>query len=488
MNGAGLELNQHVSPAALELAPDPSSDTDGTIKRPAIETRMHLVEADIPEHRQEQAENFHRLYQAQSGQRIETIKRLYSELGEPKHLIVTLFCGKYLPLFENWLRSCSRNDIPVRHRTLAFCLDIDAATKSRNLGVQTYFIDPDVYPQAGHSDLFGDASFRRTMLYKNAVMLDALQLGARVLFQDTDLIWFKDPFVYLENENNSCDIQIMYDGPNGLYKPLHANTGFIYLQPNDATKAVLETALYNSASILCVGGHQFPFNKILNHFIRQRLLRLQVLPQRLFLNGHLFNLVRGVSPEAKNWEEDGIVLHYSWTGTMTEKFQKLLKFGLDFLGLAIDMKPYESELEVSGKSDVERGGTSGSGDEATEPGPGKINLTLYLAGQDALYLTCDQSAPILRILFNTVLGKYKSKRNSLIHLKIDDEEGSKDIYLRGAQINRIETEPPLTNGFLDSIGRERMNLRSFAGRLLKRSIKRVVFGNRKAMKAKPEME
>lgn len=475
MNAGERELDQYVSPSALDLSSVSFSDDSNPVGKPAIERRTYLIDAEVPTYRKEQAEEFHHLYQTQSCQRMDTIQKLYSELGKPNHLIVMLFCGKYLPLFKNWLLSCSRNDIYVRNRTIAFCLDAESATISKELGIKTYFIDPDVYPQAGHCELFGDASFRKTMLYKNAVMLDALQLGATVLFQDTDLIWFKDPFLYLKNHNDEYDIQIMYDGPNRLCKPLHANTGFIYLQPNAITKAALETALYNSASILFVGGHQVPFNQILHHFIQQKLLRLQVLPQHLFLNGHLFNRTWGVSPEAKNWKEEGIVLHYSWTGTMLEKVQKLEKFDLNYLGPNINDEPTQSATQAEDNSDTDRSETiEAPTQKTTEPGPGRVNLTLYITGQEPLYLTCNQNAPILRILFNTLLGKRKGSRNSLIHLQIDDDEGSKDIYLRSTRLNAIETEPSLPADLFQRLDKTHPPLMTRTVGFLKRSVKRIV--------------
>ena len=66
----------------------------------------------------------------------------------------------------------------------------------------------------------------------------------------------------------------------------------------------------------------------------------------------------------------------------------------------------------------------------------------------------------------------------MIHLQIDDDNGSKDTYLRSAQIIGIETEPPLDDDFLESLGKNQIKLTTVAVRLLKRAVKRIVFPKR----------
>ena len=57
----------------------------------------------------------------------------------------------------------------------------------------------------------------------------------------------------------------------------------------------------------------------------------KVLPQTVFLNGHLFNLKNGARDVATNWQNDGYVVHYSWTANREEKQQKIKKFGFNCL-------------------------------------------------------------------------------------------------------------------------------------------------------------
>ena len=73
---------------------------------------------------------------------------------------------------------------------------------------------------------------------------------------------------------------------------------------------------------------QAPLNRIVAHYAAHNLVRVRVLPEHRYLNGHLFNLERGVRPAAGAWRDDGVVLHYSWTGNLAQKRAKLERFDL----------------------------------------------------------------------------------------------------------------------------------------------------------------
>ncbi len=216
---------------------------------------------------------------------------------------------------------------------MCFALDEAAAQKTRELGVKCYFLDPSRYTKGGHANTFGDGNFTKTVIYKNAIIYDMLQLGVNVLFQGVDLVWFKDPLPYLLEHSNSFDILAMHDGINPLHRPYFANSGFMYIEGGEVGLAVFETALRNSSMIMGARSHQKPLNRIFQHFAVHNVLRLRILPEALFANGHLFNLVRGVRPAAGDWQNNAIVLHYSWTGTAAEKIMKLDKFGINYIGL-----------------------------------------------------------------------------------------------------------------------------------------------------------
>jgi hypothetical protein len=429
----GFELEQDVSESTLCLI------RSGTSEQPSVTgQKMQLVDVDIPSSAYAKAEAFHSLYRSNDTERMELLNSIFKDLDRPKELIVMLFCKNYYPFFLNWVRSCERHGIDPRGRLIAFTLDSESAAKTEALGVKTCFLDPALYAPAGNSKVFGDLPFRSTMLYKNAIIHDALKLDASILFQDTDLVWFKDPLPYLKGNNEDCDIQIMFDGPNPRYKPVHGNSGFIYIRPNAASRALFETALRNSAVIL-LSGHQFPLVRIMDFFARNNLLKLNVLPEHLFLNGHLFNLKRGVLPGAGNWEEEGIVLHYSWTAHRNDKFRKLIKFGMSYL----DPKDIPSDMSLDTDSDQDHKSTAAP--KPTTNNSQDCTVTVYLADQDPLELICNQNSPIFRALLLALRdSELGNSHDVLIHLRLDQDDRTRDIFLRSSQISQIQVNPPLS--------------------------------------------
>jgi len=292
---------------------------------------LDLVNEPLKDHLVQLAESFHLRYHSEKQNRLQALGEIYDDLGQPGDVIVMLYCKKFFSLFKNWLASCAAHNIPVKQRLITFTLDREAEEQTRALGVKSYCLSPDIYAEAGGSGEYGDKAFSNTMFYKNAVINDVLGFGANVLFQDVDLVWLKDPFTYFGNQVQGFDLCIMYDGPNPNYRPLYANSGFIYAISNNVNKALFETAMRNTASIFQNRSHQKPLVKIMTYFANHNLISLKVLPQTLFLNGHLFNLKQGVREKAGDWEKNGYAVHYSWTRNMDDKRQKIRKFGLDYL-------------------------------------------------------------------------------------------------------------------------------------------------------------
>jgi hypothetical protein len=63
------------------------------------------------------------------------------------------------------------------------------------------------------------------------------------------------------------------------------------------------------------------------------VLKLKILPESLFLNGHLFNSERGIKPEAVDWRGKGCVVHYSWSVNRVQKLEKMNQFGFSYTSL-----------------------------------------------------------------------------------------------------------------------------------------------------------
>ena len=86
-----------------------------------------------------------------------------------------------------------------------------------------------------------DRIFVDMMWYKAFALFLLLRKNINVLFQDVDLVWFKDPFPFFHDEirkskeravKTGSDIEGFFsdDGQRSLrYAPFYANSGFYYL-------------------------------------------------------------------------------------------------------------------------------------------------------------------------------------------------------------------------------------------------------------------
>jgi hypothetical protein len=230
----------------------------------------------------------------------------------------------FLDIFENWVRSCDRHGIEVRSWSLFFAADPAAQRGAEALGFRSYF-DPDSYGElpSPAAEAFADASFRRLMFLKSAAVLDALELGQDVLFQDVDLVWFRDPLPWLlDPSRRPLDAQFMDDGANPAYFPFHANTGFFLLRNRPAVLRLWRRVVASTQRILDCGSQQ----RVVNEELPLSSLRLGILPPEDFANGHLWH-----SDGRNRLPPNPFVTHCSWTKNREHKIEKYRQQGLWYL-------------------------------------------------------------------------------------------------------------------------------------------------------------
>ena len=169
------------------------------------------------------------------------------------------------------------------------------------------------------------------------------------------------------------------------------------------------------------------------------MLKLKILEQSLFLNGHLFSLSEEVRSEAGDWEKDGIVFHYSWTGTKQEKFDKLEKYGfkyLDFKGI------FESQPILKPKTRIIK---PGKVKEIQVDNHNTINVIIYFSDKSTLDFVCDKNSSMFEILFReNHLSNLFPNRNLVVSLLLDEEDQQSEFMLETSNIENILVHPPLS--------------------------------------------
>jgi len=284
----------------------------------------------VARHRQSQVDRARELREAfEAGRSIR--QRELRSLLRYRHrdntvLAMTLNRG-FSDLLLNWVESCDRHGIEVRSWTLIAALDEETAQLFESRGFAVYLASPAYGCQSPDpATVFGDRIFRDMMFPKTAVVQDLLSIGHDVLFQDVDVVWRKDPGEFLLHpERHLLDAQFMYDGPNPNYAPLHANSGFFFLRNNERSRAFWRQAFDHFDKVYAYGGQQRHVNLLLvaRYF---RGLKLDILPEADFANGHLFT-----SDDVSRLPPDPYVIHCSWTRNLEHKMEKYLLANLWYL-------------------------------------------------------------------------------------------------------------------------------------------------------------
>ena len=90
---------------------------------------------------------------------------------------------------------------------------------------------------------YGDRAFVAMMFAKVVCVQMINFLGYDLLFQDVDVVWYKNPLEYFHdttNEFHEFDMYFQDDGAHSTrYAPLSANSGFYYVRYNARTKYFL---------------------------------------------------------------------------------------------------------------------------------------------------------------------------------------------------------------------------------------------------------
>ena len=201
-------------------------------------------------------------------------------------VIVMTFDTRFASLFENWVASCDRADISVRKRTLVFPTDAEACERAESLGFVASF-DPSspLLASMGRSAAYGDPRWAEYMHHRNRVIQRTLHLGLAVLFQDVDVVWRRDPTPALaQRAAAGVHLQAMYDGPNPRFRPLHANSGFLYFADAEPAREFWREVYRRADLVARYRSQQEPLNLLLAQH-RGTSLDVAILDEQRFANG-----------------------------------------------------------------------------------------------------------------------------------------------------------------------------------------------------------
>ena len=196
----------------------------------------------------------------------------------------------------------------------------------------------------GAAEEYGDNVFRKMMFAKVYCVHMVSMLGHDLLFQDVDVVWYKNPLDFFHNNNNNnhptttsletFDMIFQDDGNRGLYySPYAANTGFYYVKNNPQTKAFFNGLLLSGDMILSTYSHQIALIALLSEHASLYGLRVKVWDRNTheFPGGHFYHSKPDEMKKLAKGEISPYIFHMSWTNNKSDKVRYMQQMGQWYL-------------------------------------------------------------------------------------------------------------------------------------------------------------
>ena len=245
-------------------------------------------------------------------------------------VVLTVNAGQS-ELFANFICSARSRGLDTSN-VLVFPTDEESYQLAQGLGVATYFDKENlgILP-SGEAKAYGDPIFASMMYAKVLCVLYVSLLGHDVLFQDVDIVWFKDPLTYFHDQSNvaiqNFDLLFQHDGSaQPRYNPYSANSGFYYVRANKKTSYLFTSLLYHGAVVRKSKSHQQVLVQLLNEHASMFGTKIKVfdkLQTDMFPGGFHYHQDWDTMHKIIEGSSNAYILHMSWT---ENKVNKLLFF------------------------------------------------------------------------------------------------------------------------------------------------------------------
>jgi len=211
---------------------------------------------------------------------------------------------------------------------LVFATDIETKELAESLGINAFFDKWNFrdMPKKG-AQRYGDKIFSKMMVAKTLCVQLINMLGYDLIFQDVDIVWWRNPLEYFENHSkDGYDMYFQDDGARTLrYAPLSANSGFYFVRSNPKTRYLFTSLLYSGDAIFQSHSHQQVLIARMNEHISLFNLRVKVMSreEHWFPGGFHYHRKKNFMKDVIQDKVHPYIFHMSWT---TNKDYKLKFF------------------------------------------------------------------------------------------------------------------------------------------------------------------
>eukprot|EP00588_Corethron_pennatum_P024988 CAMPEP_0194333788 /NCGR_PEP_ID=MMETSP0171-20130528/63946_1 /TAXON_ID=218684 /ORGANISM="Corethron pennatum, Strain L29A3" /LENGTH=621 /DNA_ID=CAMNT_0039096165 /DNA_START=31 /DNA_END=1896 /DNA_ORIENTATION=- len=258
------------------------------------------------------------------------LKKILKSVAKDNTVIVMVCNIGQAVLLANFVCHGRRHGFPLDN-VLLFSTDMKTHRLATSLGITSYFDEENF----GHlpekeAEAYGDPIFTQMMFAKVLTVQMVNYLGYDLLFQDVDMVWYKNPLELFHKETGPLaeyDMLFQDDGAKSQrYAPYCANSGFYYVRYNPRTVYLFTSLMYHSDMI--TGSHQAVLIQIMADHASLFGLRVKVLDDKEFPSGYHYHRNKDLMKNIMTGKSVPYVYHMSWTKNKTDKLKYLKQMGL----------------------------------------------------------------------------------------------------------------------------------------------------------------
>jgi len=248
--------------------------------------------------------------------------------------IIVLVCNYgQSELLLNFLCSAKRRGLDLSH-ILVFATDIETRDLIEGFGVRAFYDETNFGSMPkGAARAYADKTFMSMMMAKVFCVQMISMLGYDILFQDVDVIWYRDPLEYFHNSSSpdsGFDTYFQDDGNHAIYyAPYSANTGFYYVRNNERTRYFFNSFLMAGDLIIGTRSHQVPLVALLQEHASMYGLKVKIFSRDGddFPGGHAYHRRKDFMRSIINGEVNPYIFHMSWTHNKENKVKYYQQMG-----------------------------------------------------------------------------------------------------------------------------------------------------------------
>jgi len=288
------------------------------------------------------------------------LKQLLEKMNRKTIVVLTCNHGQS-ELLMNFACSARARGFDLRN-VLVFPTDMETKDLADGMGLATFY-EEKIMASIPKSEaaVYGDHIFISVMFAKVLCVQLVNELGYDLLFQDADVVWYKNPLDYFHDRSlPEFDIYFQDDGSRQeRYAPYSANTGFYYVRSNDRTRHLFRHFLYSADLINVWSSHQQVLIALLAEHNSLMGLSVKIFPKEMeeFPGGLQFHRKKETMKKIMSGDSTAIIFHMSWTSNKDDKLKFFQQMGEWYLN-------EQCVGKLANEITAGKGGTQGSNSDA----------------------------------------------------------------------------------------------------------------------------